>query len=280
MYGWGEQFEYFECKDCKSLWIAEIPEDLGRYYPQDYYAFEEVREDSVFKKFFKRLRYQLFKKGWIQKGPEYFDWIKNLELQEEDRIADIGCGAGVALHQLAYSGFKNLQGFDPYIRQETRRPGLSISKKSLEQLEGTFDVVMLHHSFEHLPDPNIALKQLVRLLNRGGKLLIRLPVTDGLVWQTEREFWFQLDAPRHLFIPSLRGMEILGNRHGLQLEKVVFDSTASQFWGTELYKRNGNFITFDLSRNCSTQDLKSFEKKAKILNDMNKGDQAGFYFKL
>lgn len=278
MYGWGEQFDYFECQDCHSIWIAKIPEDLGRFYPQDYYAFQEVREDSAIKKQVKRLRYQLFKKGWIQRGPEYFDWIKNLDLGEEDRIADIGCGAGIVLHQLAYSGFKNVYGFDPYIQQETHRQGLSIAKKSLDQIEGTFDVLMLHHSFEHLPDPNAAFDQLANLLIPGGKLLIRLPVTDGLIWKKDREFWFQLDAPRHLFIPSVKGMETLGSRHGLKLEKVIFDSTASQFWGTALYKENKNFVDFELNNQFSKAELKNLERKAKRLNKIQQGDQAAFYF--
>ncbi|MFC3416610.1 class I SAM-dependent methyltransferase [Algoriphagus hitonicola] len=179
---------------------------------------------------------------------------------------------------LAYSGFKNLHGFDPYIQQETQRRGLTISKKALEQIEGTFDVVMLHHSFEHLADPNAAIEQLVKLLNPDGKLLIRLPVTDGVVWKMEREFWFQLDAPRHLFIPSVKGMKILGTRHGLKLEKVVFDSTGSQFWATEGYKK-GLSLNSNPEKHFSKLELDDFEKKAEQLNQLKKGDQAGFYFK-
>ncbi len=58
---------------------------------------------------------------------------------------------------------------------------------------------MFHHSFEHLPNPVKVFENLVKILNPGGDVLIRVPVTDGQVWKDEREVWFQLDAPRHLF---------------------------------------------------------------------------------
>ena len=41
MFGWREVFEYFECGRCGCLQIAEIPADLGKYYPRDaYYSYQ------------------------------------------------------------------------------------------------------------------------------------------------------------------------------------------------------------------------------------------------
>jgi hypothetical protein len=39
MIGLGEAFDYLECPVCGSLQIAEIPADLSRYYPADYYSY-------------------------------------------------------------------------------------------------------------------------------------------------------------------------------------------------------------------------------------------------
>lgn len=245
MLGLGGNFDYLECQSCGSLWIKSAPEDLNKYYPTDYYAFKSEIPDAFFKKSLKKIQYQISKSGISLLDNFYLKWIKDLQTNEDERIADIGCGSGVLLKQMAYCGFRNLFGFDPFILEETDTPKLKIKRLRLEELNesvGRFDVVMLHHSFEHLEDPQQAFCKIADILKPEGRALIRLPVTDGLVWKKEREFWFQLDAPRHLFIPSVKGMEILGKKVGLTLEKLEFDSIGKQFWITELYKKGQNLL--------------------------------------
>ena len=38
MHGLGDEFEYFVCGACGCLQIGETPEDMSRYYPDDYYS--------------------------------------------------------------------------------------------------------------------------------------------------------------------------------------------------------------------------------------------------
>lgn len=282
MLGVGGSFSYLECLDCGSLRIESTPADLGKYYPSDYYAFKTEISDSIFKQGLKKLRYQISKSGVSLLDNQYLTWIKDLRTHEHERIADIGCGSGVLLKQMAYCGFRNLHGFDPFIPEELNTPWLKIKRLSLDELaerEGGFDVVMLHHSFEHLEDPRQAFSKIVEVLNPGGRGLIRLPVTDALVWKKEREYWFQLDAPRHLFIPSVKGMEMLGKSVGLTLEKLEFDSIGNQFWITELYKKGQAFVDMDPHKSFSKSHLKEFEKQAILLNQRQQGDQAAFYFR-
>lgn len=40
MYGFGDTFEYIECAQCGCLQIREIPDDLSKYYPENYWAFQ------------------------------------------------------------------------------------------------------------------------------------------------------------------------------------------------------------------------------------------------
>ncbi len=40
MHGAREIFAYIECPNCGCVQIAEIPGDLARFYPQDYYSFQ------------------------------------------------------------------------------------------------------------------------------------------------------------------------------------------------------------------------------------------------
>jgi hypothetical protein len=48
----------------------------------------------------------------------------------------------------------------------------------------------------------------------------------------------QLDAPRHLHLPTRRAVEILAAESGLRLLQAVDDSGPFQIWGSELYRRD------------------------------------------
>jgi SAM-dependent methyltransferase len=282
MLGIGGSFSYLECLDCGSLWIESTPKDLGKYYPSNYYAFKNEIPDPTFKRALKKLRYQISKSGISLLDNQYLTWIKDLRAHEDEHIADIGCGSGVLLKQLSYCGFRHLYGFDPFIPEELDTPRLKIKKLSLDELaeQGRgFDVIMLHHSFEHLEDPRSAFNKITKILNPNGRVLFRLPVTDALVWKQEREYWFQLDAPRHLFIPSVKGMEILGKSVGLNLEKLEFDSIGNQFWITDLYKKGQVFVDMDPHKSFSKSQLNGFDRQARLLNQRQQGDQAAFFFR-
>jgi SAM-dependent methyltransferase len=282
MLGLGGTFSYLECLGCGSLRIESVPADLGKFYPSDYYSFKPEVPDSGFRQSLKRARYLISSSGVSLFDNEYLTWLKNLGTHEGEKIADIGCGSGVLLWQMFYCGFKNLYGFDPFLPQELDTPALKLKRLALEEVEareGTFDVVMLHHCFEHLEDPKQAFSQIANLLKPGGRALLRLPVTDASVWKKEREYWFQLDAPRHLFIPSVRAMKAMGESVGLTLERLDFDSTGNQFWITESYKQGKNLIDIDPEKDFSRSQLRDFDRQAKILNQLQQGDQAAFYFK-
>ena len=48
-YGTMEEFTYFECSHCHCMQIMDIPDNMGQYYGDDYYSFEEVlTEENCF----------------------------------------------------------------------------------------------------------------------------------------------------------------------------------------------------------------------------------------
>jgi SAM-dependent methyltransferase len=49
----------------------------------------------------------------------------------------------------------------------------------MADMEGAYDFVMLHHTFEHMPAPAEAMQHIARLLKPGRFLLIRIPVADS-----------------------------------------------------------------------------------------------------
>lgn len=281
MLGMGGEFLYAECTPCGSLQLATIPKDLPAYYPSSYYSFTPLVRSNFKVKILKKLRMWAFLElgmRWI--APIYGYWLNKVHPGFSSRIADVGCGNGQLLYELHAGGFSDLHGFDPYIAAEEEiTPGLTLWKKRIEESNSSFDLIMMHHSFEHMEDPTEVLAACFNKLNPGGKLLIRCPVADATVWKESRELWVQLDAPRHLIIPTVKGLETCASKIGFVLDEVEFDSSDFQFWGTELYRRGEILNEGKIFNFFTRKERKTMQEKALQYNQEGKGDQACFYFR-
>lgn len=290
-FGLGGEFEYIECGVCQSLSIMKIPEEMQRYYPQTYYAHTAMPYNHFYGYLKgKRDGYYLTGSGivgrlispWL-KFPPYIDWLRSLALPFGSSILDVGCGSGTLVASLQDAGFEAM-GIDPYIGKSITYPnGARVLNRSLQETGGRYDCIMLHHSLEHMAEPRKALGHIGRLLRRGGKVLIRVPLTGTYAWKTYGENWFQLDAPRHFVIYSDYGLRYLAAELGFETTKVVYDSGAGQFWASEQYVKG---ITLTGKRSYAVQPANSiftpeqiseYAGRAVLLNAKADGDQAAFY---
>ena len=277
----GGDFIYAACLSCESLQLVTIPENLSNYYPSDYYSFSQLQISGVLTRFLKTLRMRAFLAFGIDwNAPMYGYWLKKLKPRFSDRIADVGCGNGQLLYELYAGGFTDLHGFDPFISHEKQlAPGLKLWKRRIEDADFSFDLIMMHHSFEHMEDPHAILAACFKKLNPGGQLLIRCPVADAQVWKENKEFWVQLDAPRHLIIPSVKGLKLKAEQVGFELKEVEFDSSEFQFWATELYRQGEVLDPSKVGKFFSKEEILNLKEKALRYNQEGKGDQACFYFR-
>ena len=298
MFGFPDNFQYFECANCGCLQIIDIPVNLAKYYPSNYYSYSKpnpVRRGWI-KLFLKRQRLNYFLTG--EKNllgyiltkkygpPELPFWVRQAELQWYYDILDVGSGAGSLLCSLRDEGFCKLTGVDPFIEEDIfYKNKVRIYKKHVSKLDGHFEFIMLNHSFEHIEDPLSLLRDLRRIIKPNRFILIRVPTVSSFAWRQYGTNWVQLDAPRHFFLHSLRSMEILAEHAGLAIDKIDYDSTDLQFWGSEQYIRNIPFTDtrsyFENPGNSifSQDDIMRFQERAKELNMSNAGDQACFYMK-
>lgn len=296
MFGSGESFRYFECSRCRCLQIEIPPPDLSRHYPEEYFTKREVAmRSSPVRDALKRFRngYALFGRPTIGKllcakypADGRLESLSRIPLRRDARILDVGCGKGHLLQSLRGLGFKALLGIDRFNAEEIDcGNGLHIRKQDVHQTEGTWDVVMFHHSFEHVPDPDETLRSASRLLSFGGYCLIRVPIVPSYAWEHYGTDWVQLDAPRHLFLHSLESIRVLAAGSSLELTDVVYDSTSFQFWGSEQYAR-GIPLADPRSHGRNPGDsvfseaqIEEFEVRAARLNEEGRGDQAAFYLR-
>src|SRR6185369_3591426 len=96
---------------------------------------------------------------------------------------------------------------------------------------------LFNHSFEHMEEPVKALVLARERLAPHGAVVLRTPVAGRAAWREYGVDWVQLDAPRHFFLPTEDGMRGLARAAGFKVERVLYDSTGLQFWGSEQYRR-------------------------------------------
>jgi SAM-dependent methyltransferase len=292
MFGTRETFAYFECAKCKCIQIAEIPADVGKYYPAGYYSHalrESNGDDESWSIRMLRQLHLAARAGGIgmldrrleqRLGPLLLpSWSGSVRLHPLTRVLDVGCGNGAMLLQLGRLGLRKLTGIDPFMSEDRKLGyGIELYKRDVGEMRETFDVIMLHHVFEHVPDPKETLRQCGSLLARNGVIVMRIPTVPCEAWNRYGINWVQLDPPRHFYIHSPDSLLMLADAAGLQITSWWNDSTGFQFWGSEQYERDiplrsGQSYVEDNSV-YSAQQIDSWEKQATVLNEQGIGDQS------
>jgi SAM-dependent methyltransferase len=284
MFQVGESFDYEECIGCSSLQIRELPVDLYRYYDQqEYYSF--TLDGTVTNPWLRRsplkqalrLNTALFQRFGVGKG---MSWVRQAGIGPNDRVLDLGCGAGRRLLSLHVLGYRHLAGADPFLEKDTFLPGgVPLMKRAHGDVVGVYDWVMMHHSFEHAPDPRAVLASARRLLTPHGGLLVRMPVMGTYAWRHYGPLWVQIDAPRHYALFSIDGFRDLAAEEGFKMVRIVFDSTGFQFWGSEMVAA-GEPVHAGPAARFTAVELERWEAEAVRLNAALDGDQAMYVLRL
>ena len=304
--GLGDEFEYFKCSECGCLQISEIPTDLSKYYPPNYYSYRPCQPSFDFSRtgvggYKLRLvvrlltRHYYGRKNVVGKllseksvvSGEFPLWVRrqqlDLKLRPTSRILDVGCGRGQALVDLHALGFKNLTGADPFLESDfTYDNGIRIYKRNIDEMEGEFDFIMLNHSFEHMPDQLSTLAKLKQLVKSNCYLLIRIPVVDSYYWRQYGLNWAALDAPRHLYLHTRESLKLLATQAGFTVSELVFDSDGFTSWASEQYAAGISLVdprSYNVNPASSIfkkEDIDGFTRLATQLNDKGDSDYAAF----
>ncbi len=296
MLGYRERFLYFQCAQCECLQIAAVPPDMKKYYPANYYSLAQAPLElyrNPLKRLVKKWRdeHAITGKGIL--GERLYKKFPNAALhslahvqsvKKTSRILDVGCGSGALLYSLKENGFGNVLGLDAYLQNDITYPnGLRILKRELENVPGEWDLIMFHHAFEHVADPLATVQAVVQRLPPHGTCLLRIPTVSSFAWEHYGVNWVQLDAPRHFFLHSVKSINLLAQKLGWRVARVVFDSTAFQFWGSEQYAQDmpltseRSFAVNPSASLFSTEQIARFEAQAEQFNREQRGDSAAFY---
>jgi ubiquinone/menaquinone biosynthesis C-methylase UbiE len=199
-----------------------------------------------------------------------------MNIHPKKNVLDIGCGDGRFLNKLnaQYKTLKNI-GIDISLRQlrfnlRNNPFGNLYCLSDAEELpfqDSYFDYVFCFDVLEHLPNPKICIKEILRVLKPRGKALIyALNRKDKYTWHwflriisfgklgIDRGYWGEHDKENFLVTEDII-KECKDNR--LNINRIVYFHSFFTLIFDEVYPRLLNFIYSKLLKIRSTKEMRT-----------------------
>jgi SAM-dependent methyltransferase len=298
MFATKEKFEYLECGLCKCIQLRNLPEDISKFYPDEYSNYKSAvyKKGNVIINYLRRIKagIMLDRRKYNIPGlmlrrfypDDFVSKLSPARLNLNSKILDLGAGNGERILRLSERGFTSVFGIDPYIKTDLHLArNVQVLRMDIFQINELYDFIMLNHSFEHMSNPQEILKKLNKLIPVEKYVMIRIPVAGSYAWFHYRHNWVALDPPRHFFLHTKQSIKILAEESGFKLDHVLFDSMEYQFIGSEQLKKGikrndpNSYYMNKKASIFSGRDVKKFKRQARKLNKKGMGDAACFYLK-
>lgn len=251
-----QDYRYFRCRSCGLVFLHPLPalDEIPGFYPIEYQPHQMAPARN--------------KKGWINRfAVRYYYGRESLrrsralrallrvfssrimadlcEAHGECRLLDVGCGAGGLMERHRELGWTVFGiEFSPAASAACRARGLEVHQGTVfdAPLAGKeFDVILLSHVIEHLPDPVGALCQVRECLAPGGKIILKTPNVDGIGFSLYRSCWFPLEAPRHLILFNPDTMRLLAKTASLEVFRIRTRAETNMLCESRHYARTQGY---------------------------------------
>ncbi len=147
------------------------------------------------------------------------------------RLLEVGSGLGHLVGQLEDS-FET-HGMDVNywaVKQSKSVVNKSVlqtaSAQELPYKDGSFNVVIIKHIVEHLPDPQRAIAEIGRVTEAGGTLILATPNLDSLLKPWKGEKWIGYQDPTHISLKRPTEWLSFIKKAGFRIQRVFSDG----FW--------------------------------------------------
>lgn len=216
-----EIFELYHDETLDMLITSPQPdlENLGRYYESEDYISHTDNKRSLFEK-----AYHFVKNIALKNKLN----LINAEQLHKGRILDIGAGTGDFLLTAKNDGWETV-GVEPSERAKNIaiQKGISFVNEIGDLQNNSFDVITMWHVLEHVPNLELQIRELKRLLKPTGTLIVAVPNFKSYDAKHYKEFWAAFDVPIHFWHFSKKAIQSLFEKVDMKLEKVLpmkFDS--------------------------------------------------------
>jgi 2-polyprenyl-3-methyl-5-hydroxy-6-metoxy-1,4-benzoquinol methylase len=215
-----EPFRYHECERCGLVFLSPVPDDIGRFYPSDYYAFPPSRDALV-----------------AASRPHDAYKVEILRaFARGHRLVEVGPGIG-GFAALAQDAGYDVAAIEMDARACAYLEGeVGVAVTHTDDADGAlanggpFDVIAMWHVIEHLPNPFATLRAVAQALIPGGVAIIAAPNPDALQMRVFGRRWTHLDAPRHLFLIPIATLAEAAAASGIEVVAVTTTDPGTLAW--------------------------------------------------
>jgi|WetSurMetagenome_2_1015567.scaffolds.fasta_scaffold207137_1 2-polyprenyl-3-methyl-5-hydroxy-6-metoxy-1,4-benzoquinol methylase len=146
------------------------------------------------------------------------------------RLLDVGCASGFFVQAAGQAGWQ-AEGVEPsrwFANYGREKLGVTIFPGTLREAkfpDAAFKVITVWDVLEHVPDPLAELREIYRILEPGGVLLVNYPNAGSLLARLAgRNWWFYLSVHLYYFTPrtiagmlNRAGFEVKAHRRHIQV---------------------------------------------------------------
>jgi 2-polyprenyl-3-methyl-5-hydroxy-6-metoxy-1,4-benzoquinol methylase len=222
----GEDFPYSRCQECRTLFNAEVPADLAKYYPADYYRWPDADQIDA---------------GAQAEAPR----VAMIAAQiGTGRLVEMGAGFGMFARAAKLAGFDvtavEMDGACCRYLESTIGVTTVCSDAPADAVARLppSDAVAMWHSLEHMVDPWTVMDAVAANLRTGGVLALAMPNPDAFQFRVLGKHWVHVDAPRHLFLIPLPALVGRLARRGVHLVSATTDDQSGRYWNRFGWERS------------------------------------------
>ena len=237
-----EMFNIVRCLDCGFIFLNPRPakDEVVNFYPANF-----NQENPT-------LIHKILSVCLSPIGDSIISTIKNFKLS--GKLLDIGCGSGRFMSLMQKQGF-DVWGCELNLKSKDFAPKSLEGRIFYNELSKcnfapkSFDVVIMIQSLEHVNQLDELFAEITRVIKDNGIVFIYVPNMDFFESRLFGPYYYNLEAPRHLYCFTRRSLSKFLSRHGFKVDRFfrkhpleIFSSPTSLHYGLWSYWEDKNIL--------------------------------------